>query len=173
MNQEGLLFPKTPTKKKKKKHGRCIMPGDRKGYCYICGRNKDVHKHHVFFGTANRDLSEKYGLTVHLCVNCHELSPTSVHKCTETSDMLKKIGQRAFEREHGTRVEFMKIFGKNYLDDKEVVERKAKICRHSTGKTGNTAVYVLPTCPHMHIIKEKYVTAKTNCKDCRFCEERK
>ena len=29
MKQGGLLFPKTPVKKKKKKHGKCIMPGDK------------------------------------------------------------------------------------------------------------------------------------------------
>lgn len=35
MNQEGLLFPKEATKKKREKHGKCIMPGDQKGRCYI------------------------------------------------------------------------------------------------------------------------------------------
>lgn len=88
--------------------------------------------------------------------------------------MLKRIGQRAFEREHGNRKEFIKVFGKNYLEDEEMDEKsRAETCKHSTGQIGQLAVYVLPTCPHMHIIKEKYVTAKTNCKDCRFCEERK
>ena len=33
MKQGGLLFPKTPVKKKKKKHGKCIMPGDKKECC--------------------------------------------------------------------------------------------------------------------------------------------
>jgi hypothetical protein len=119
MKQGGLLFPKTPVKKKKKKkkHGKCIMPGDKKECCYICGVTENIHRHHVFFGTANKNWSERYGLTVHLCVNCHEISPTSVHKCRETNYLLKQIGQRAFEREHGTRKEFIKIFGKNYLED--------------------------------------------------------
>ena len=174
MNQEGLLFPKTPAKKKKKKHGKCIMPGDKKGFCYICGATEDIHRHHVFFGTANKEWAERYGLTVHLCVNCHELSPTSVHQCRETNYMLKRIGQRAFEREHGTRKEFMKVFGKNYLEEEEMDEKsRVETCKHSTGRSGNIAIYTLSTCPNMHLIKGKYVTAKTNCKNCRFYEERK
>ena len=50
---------------------------------------------------------------------------------------------------------------------------RAETCKHSTGRSGSIAVYTLPTCPNMHIIKGKYATAKTNCKDCRFYEERK
>lgn len=50
---------------------------------------------------------------------------------------------------------------------------RAEICKHSTGHIGTVAVYTRPTCPNMHIIKGKYVTARTNCKDCRFYKERK
>ena len=100
-------------KKKRKKHGKCIIPGDQKGKCYICGSTRNIHRHHVFYGTADRKLSEEYGLTVHLCVDCHEL----VHnKCKEADDSLKRIGQRAFEEHHGSRKEFMKIFGSNCLE---------------------------------------------------------
>ena len=43
MNQEGLLFPKEVTKKKREKHGKCIMPGDQHGhnYCDQCGQRLD------------------------------------------------------------------------------------------------------------------------------------
>ncbi len=53
------------------------------------------------------------------------------------------------------------------------VMEKTRTCKHSTGRTGNMAVYTLPTCPNMHIIKGKYVTAQSTCKDCRFYKERK
>mgnify|MGYP000019703505 FL=1 len=52
-------------------------------------------------------------------------------------------------------------------------KQRAKICKHSTGYTGSVAVYTLPTCPNMHIIKGKYVTAQSTCKGCRFYKERK
>lgn len=53
------------------------------------------------------------------------------------------------------------------------IAQRAEICKHSTGHIGAVAVYTRPTCPNMHIIKGKYVTARTNCKECRFYEERK
>ena len=49
------------------------------------------------------------------------------------------------------------------------IAQRAEICKHSTGHIGAVAVYTRPTCPNMHIIKGKC----TNCKDCRFYEERK
>ena len=30
--------------------------------CFVCGTNLNLHSHHIFFGTANRKLSEKYGM---------------------------------------------------------------------------------------------------------------
>ena len=39
-----------------------------------------------------------------------------VHNNADNMRKLQRDGQRAFEREH-TRVEFMNIFRKNYLDD--------------------------------------------------------
>lgn len=50
--------------------------------------------------------------------------------------------------------------------------QRAAICRHSTGKVANMAVFVHPTCPNMHIIKNKIVTSSFRCKDCRFYEEK-
>lgn len=59
MNQEGLLFPKTPAKKKKKKHGKCIMPGDKKGCCYICGATEDIHRYHQHCVTVLKDFQKQ------------------------------------------------------------------------------------------------------------------
>lgn len=95
--------------------------------CYMCrakyGEGIDLSPynlevHHVFFGTANRKKSEAHGLKVWLCPGCHRTSRVSAHQCIAVADYLKREGQEAFERTH-TRAEFMKIFGKNYLDMEE------------------------------------------------------
>jgi hypothetical protein len=72
-----------------------------------------LEKHHCLAGVANRKLSEKYGLWVMLCHECH----TGKHGAQydkEKNLMLKRDAQFAFERTH-TRSEWMKLFGKNYL----------------------------------------------------------
>lgn len=81
--------------------------------CYLCGRRVMLEKHHCLAGIANRKLSEKYGLWVMLCHECH----TGKHGAQydkEKNLMLKRDTQFAFERTH-TRSEWMKLFGKNYL----------------------------------------------------------
>lgn len=91
-------------------------PGTR--ICYACGcyaSHGYLHEHHIF-GGPNRKLSEKYGLKVHLCYVCHEDNVRGIHgQNKELRERLQKEGQQAFERKHGDREEFMKIFGKNYL----------------------------------------------------------
>lgn len=86
--------------------------------CYLCGANVTVdylHWYHVF-GGANRKKSEHYGLKVRICgQQCHENGKYAVHRNKETDRRLKEAGQRAFEHEHGSREDFMRIFGKNYL----------------------------------------------------------
>lgn len=88
--------------------------------CYICGENHQygfnrLEEHHVF-GGPNRDWSEIFGLKVYLCGDkCHRNGKKSAHRCGETMQMLHEAGQRAFEEHHGTREEFMRTFGRNYL----------------------------------------------------------
>ncbi|MDD7390045.1 MAG: hypothetical protein PUG60_10450 [Lachnospiraceae bacterium] len=90
----------------------------KKGICYVCGRSCDSQEHHIFYGTANRSLSEKYGLKVYLCLNHHTATREAVHNGNWKLDIrLKQEAQRAFESRHGSRSEFMEIFGKNYLED--------------------------------------------------------
>lgn len=60
-------------------------------------------------------LSEEYGLKVDLCVECHKFGPHAVHRDPEIMDMLHRQGQEAFETQIGSREEFMKIFGRNWL----------------------------------------------------------
>ena len=80
--------------------------------CFICKTTMNLQKHHVF-GGANRDLSEKYGLWVWLCVPHHTGSNEAVHLNRKTELLLKKYAQVRFERKH-TREEFIKIFGKSW-----------------------------------------------------------
>ena len=82
--------------------------------CYACG-NPHVHIHHVFFGTANRKLSDKYGYVVPLCPRHHNMSMDGVHFNKTFDNTLKWAAQRHFEANHGTRDEFIKIFGRSYL----------------------------------------------------------
>lgn len=73
-----------------------------------------LEEHHIFFGNPGRKNSEKYGLKVYLTPENHR-GENSPHHNRETDLMLKRIGQEAFERVHGSRELFIKIFGRSYL----------------------------------------------------------
>lgn len=82
--------------------------------CIVCG-SWNVEDHHIFFGTAKRKLSEKYGLKVWLCPTHHRGTQGIHGKDGHKLDMeLKQLGQKAFEWKH-TREEFIERFGRNYL----------------------------------------------------------
>lgn len=83
--------------------------------CIICGATENLHRHHIFFGTANRKNSEKYDLTCWLCQEHHE-GTYGVHGTygENLNAALKKMAQFEFEKTH-SRMEFMEIFGRNYL----------------------------------------------------------
>ena len=87
--------------------------------CFLCGRTETSYNrlevHHIF-GAANRPLSERYGLTVTLCHECHN-EPDGVHYDAEVMDYLHRYGQKKAMQEQGWTVEqFRAIFGKNYLE---------------------------------------------------------
>lgn len=90
---------------------KSIMQKDRR--CFMCGSVTDLECHHVMSGTANRKLSEKYGLTVWLCP-MHHRSSYGVHQNRGLADSLKRLAQLAFEARH-SHDEWMQIFRKNYL----------------------------------------------------------
>ena len=81
--------------------------------CYFCGKLTNLERHHVFGGVANRPISEKYGLTVWLCHNCHTGKDGAQYDKMKNL-RLKQDAQFAFERNH-SRSEWMKLIGKNYL----------------------------------------------------------
>lgn len=91
--------------------------------CYICGRNgaKDHLDCHHIFGGAYRNKSEQYGLTVYLCHDrCHENGEHAVHRDAAVMRELRQYGQRKAMEENGWTVrDFIREFGKNYLDPEE------------------------------------------------------
>ena len=81
--------------------------------CLIC-LNPNVEEHHVFFGSANRKQSEKYGLKVYLCME-HHRGTNGVHGKNGKilNDKLKRFAQIKFE-EANPGLDFIKIFGRNF-----------------------------------------------------------
>ena len=82
--------------------------------CFICGSIHNIHKHHIYYGTANRKLSEKYGCWIYLCAEHHNGSDMGIHFNKPMDEAIKKHCQRLFQ-EHYKDLDFIKIFGKNYL----------------------------------------------------------
>ncbi len=82
--------------------------------CYITGSTVNLHRHHVFGGNPNRELSEKYGCWVWLRADWHNLSNYGVHFDKKLDLRIKRETQSKFEELYGHE-KFMKVFGKSYL----------------------------------------------------------
>lgn len=99
-----------------------------KEICFICGRETEA-EHHLIFGTAGRELSEKDGLKVPVCNNCHNMGNIimRIHGNPMAERMSKIIGQLAWERKYildrsddpkldtESRENFRKRYGRSYL----------------------------------------------------------
>lgn len=101
---------------------KSIMQDKRSGECYLCNILLGIdtpassrEEHHVMHGTANRRLSEHYGLKVYICPYHHRTGPEAVHRCRQTNVLLIQAAQRVFERKYGHE-KWMEVFGRNYLD---------------------------------------------------------
>ena len=90
---------------------KSILQEDKR--CWLCGRVVGLEVHHILGGVANRKLSEKHGLKVWLCHNCHTGRDGAQYD-PQKNLQLKRDAQYAFERTH-SRKEWMTLFGKNYL----------------------------------------------------------
>lgn len=119
--EAGLMFPKTPTKRKQKKHKVSILH-KKNGTCYLCIRLKGdyryhrcTHEHHVYIGP-NRSISEAEGFKVYLCPEHHEFSKEAAHSNIEYLRLMQQDCQREYEKTH-TRQQFMKLIGRNYLEE--------------------------------------------------------
>ena len=92
----------------------CRKEADRKGY-YGLLKSTGLHKHH-FMNGPNRKMAEHYGLWAYVCAERHhEYGPEAPHVNADVAKQLKQIAQREFEAKYG-HDEWMRIFGKNYLD---------------------------------------------------------
>jgi hypothetical protein len=92
---------------------RSILVDDMK-HCVFCG-SPVVEEHHVFFGTANRSLSEKYKLIIPACNKHHTGSGDCPHRNRIIDLALKCWAQSVYEKEIGDRNDFRREFGKSYL----------------------------------------------------------
>ena len=87
---------------------------DNEKQCLVCGSTSGLHKHHIFFGTSNRKLSEKYGCWCYLCGRHHNLSNVGVHSNRQLDINLKQFAQEKFNEVY-PELDFREIFGKSYL----------------------------------------------------------
>jgi len=78
-------------------------------HCIICGNKKD-HLHEIFFGS-KRKQSMEMDFVIPLCSLCH----SEMHINHEWQEFWHKKGQLYFEKNIGSREEFIKVFGKSYL----------------------------------------------------------
>lgn len=83
--------------------------------CFFCSRTENLQEHHCCGGSANRKISDKYGLTVWLCVHHHTGAKKSVHQDYSMNLQVKQYAQRYFLENIGDMDLWMKEFGKNYL----------------------------------------------------------
>jgi hypothetical protein len=77
-------------------------------------RRTVLEEHHAVMGTANRKISEHYGLKVYLCPGHHRLGPAAVHRNLETRRFLERKAQEAFEKKY-SHEKWMAEIGRNFL----------------------------------------------------------
>ena len=80
--------------------------------CLICKRPRQ-QIHHVF-GKYNRAKSDFYHYLVPLCEE-HHTGCHGVHSNHQMDFHFKQMAQRHFEKTHGTREDFIRVFGKSWL----------------------------------------------------------
>ena len=96
---------------------KSIFAGDDISVCYRCGKmcipdEGRMDEHHIFEG-ANRHTSDKYGLLIHVCRDCHMFIHSKDGK--EIRDYLHRAGQELYEDRYGSRQDFIKDFIQSYL----------------------------------------------------------
>ena len=94
--------------------------------CIFCGRQAEA-EHHLIFGTAGRELSEKDGLKIPVCNNCHNMGQKlcRIHENPMAERLSKMLGQAIWEKEwifannqqesRKAREAFRKRYGRSYL----------------------------------------------------------
>jgi hypothetical protein len=114
-----IKFPKSPKRKKLHHHAESILQ-KKDGRCWLCMRlhgdhgQKYLQKHHVYFGSGLREISEANGFTVYLCPEHHTDGPEAVHRNAQISREVQRAMQRKYEETH-SRQDFMALVGRNYM----------------------------------------------------------
>ncbi len=105
---------RTYKQEKKEKNRFSVFTKDLE-HCIICGKTH-INKHEIFFGR-NRNNSIKHGFVIPLCEGEHhnQVGCTGIHFDTELCLEWQKKAQMYFEKNIGTREEFVSMFGTNYL----------------------------------------------------------
>ena len=100
---------------------KSIMHNKEDGTCYLCmllegdyGRRTGLHEHHAMPGTANRKLSERYGLKVYLCLRHHTAGQEAVHSNIRHQRLVQRKAQEAFEKRY-SHEKWMEVFGRNFI----------------------------------------------------------
>lgn len=82
--------------------------------CYICGA-LNVEKHHVFFGTAKRRISDTEGCWLWLCPE-HHRGASGIHFDKKLSRKIQmKCEQEWISRNKSDEEGFRRMFGRNYI----------------------------------------------------------
>lgn len=95
---------------------KSILQSEKK--CYFCQREYGLHEHHIFEGTANRQVSENNGFKVWLCGFHHNESEYGVHGAYGDNlreELHKNCEKKYLELGH-TREEFIKLIGQDFLE---------------------------------------------------------
>lgn len=82
--------------------------------CYLTGNTWGLHKHHIYFGSGLRKVSDRNGFWCYLTADMHNMSNEGVHFNHELDLRLKRECQERYEESH-SREEFMDLIGRNYL----------------------------------------------------------
>ena len=70
----------------------------------------------MYEGWGNRAVSDREGFVIWLCAKHHNMSEYGIHFNKDVDLEVKQDVQRMYEETH-SRDEFMKLIGRNYLDD--------------------------------------------------------
>ena len=68
--------------------------------CFLC-HDTNVHKHHIFFGSGRRSISDDEGCWVYLCPMHHNMSDFGVHFDKSLDMFFKEDCQRWWEGREG------------------------------------------------------------------------
>lgn len=119
-NLQGKPINNSHTKKKQYSARKGSAPywsifTDDLSICHITGY-KGAVPHHVFNGS-NKALSEKFGFILPLRPDWHTVSNYSIHQDRRLEVKYKAICERYFLNHYGTQEEFIKLFGRSWLEE--------------------------------------------------------